>query len=89
MLNIMDIALDTGPTSGTVADKDRAADKLEHIITRIEGRITDATMGHNKRTLSKEGAERLKFRIAFTVRSRPKKGIDIQLTLDQLGFGSK
>lgn len=86
MLNIVDIALDSGPTSGSSVEKDRAADKFEHRITMIEGRISDATMGHSKRTSSKEGAERLKFRAAFTIRSKTKKGLE-QLTLDGIGFG--
>lgn len=88
MLNIMDIALDTGPTAGTTVEKDREADRFERRITMVEGRITDASMGHNKRTSSKESAERLKFRTSFTVRSKTKKGFE-QLTLDGMGFGKK
>ncbi|TGZ83360.1 hypothetical protein EX30DRAFT_394580 [Ascodesmis nigricans] len=89
LLSIMDIALDKGDTStASTKEKDKDADFLHDIIRTTEASINDS-MGENiMKTRTKELFDRLKFRVAFTVRSKYRTGMDSaqQSTLEAAGF---
>jgi len=87
LLHIMDLAIDSGATTGDVSENDREVDALVDIVKRMFSKIVDTNAQNLRRTEVKDILERMQFRLAFSVRSRQKMALDITQTT--LNFARK
>lgn len=76
LVAILDIGLDSGATSGTRNLKDRHVDELTDTLRQIFSRIVDTNAQNIARTETKDGIERIQFRLTFSIRSRQKMALD-------------
>ena len=77
-VSILDIAINSGfvslpfPSKESEIDFNRSIDALSQQITTLHNGIVDTGASHMKRTEAKNALERLKFRLEFSVRTKPK-----------------
>ncbi|KAI5795508.1 hypothetical protein EDC01DRAFT_614812 [Geopyxis carbonaria] len=76
LVAILDIGLDTGATNGTQNLKDRHVDDLTDTLRQMFSRIVDTNAQNIARTETKDGIERIQFRLTFSIRSRQKMALD-------------
>ncbi|KAI9688181.1 MAG: hypothetical protein M1822_001687 [Bathelium mastoideum] len=83
LISILDIAINSGfatypfPSKEAEIDFNNSVDALSQQITTLHNSIVDTGASHMKRTEAKNTLERLKFRLEFGVRTkpRPKKSV--------------
>ena len=77
-VSILDIAINSGfmllafPSKEREAEFNQGIDALSQQITTFHNSIFDTGASHMKRTEAKNALERLKYRLEFSVRTRPK-----------------
>ncbi|KAL9078966.1 MAG: hypothetical protein Q9157_002109 [Trypethelium eluteriae] len=78
LISILDISIGSGfgslpfPSKDAEADFNRSIDALSQQITALHNSIIDTGASHMKRTEAKNALERLKYRLEFSVRTKPK-----------------
>lgn len=95
LIGILDIAIDNGSTAASsISEKDREVDHLVDNLRLMFSKIIDTNAQNLAKTEAKDAIERLQFRLTFSVRSRQKMALDMELdgdgkTQSMLTWGTK
>lgn len=77
-ISIMDIAVDSGPTSGNVRENDAEVDVLVELLRNMFSGIYDTNAHNLARTEAKDTIERLAFRLRYSVRVKDKTNLVVE-----------
>ena len=77
LIRILDIAVDSGATSGTPGEQDKAVDHLVELLRTMFTRIIDTNARDLARTVAKDAIDRLHLRLTFAVRSKRRQALGL------------
>ncbi|KAI5846214.1 hypothetical protein BZA05DRAFT_447630 [Tricharina praecox] len=77
LIRILEIAVDSGATSGTPIEQDKGVDRLVELLRAMFTRIIDTNARDLARTVAKDAIERFQFRLNFAVRSKRRQALGL------------